>query len=127
MKWEDISSTLNDGLFYGDDVTDNLENFTKENVYSRYARTTHRLAVLEEEKATTESKRKRNEIKAKKRGKLVEDDGAKEFWNDELDLLLVEAVGETRREFWDDVARRIVAKGGKRINPADCERRYAGI
>ena len=127
LKWEEIASTLNNSLSCDDTPSKTDEKFTPENLYGRYVRATHRLAVLKEESATTELRTQRKVAKARKNGKTLDQEGLNSIWTSDLEVMLVEAVNETRAEFWENVVSRVLAKGGVRMHPADCERRYSSI
>ena len=152
LSWAEIAAELNAAQDKGKTPTLKSEAelttptpFTAELVYSRYIRTPARLSPPTSPKpkaaaisgasaagpftapgqATVPSSSLYFD-RTNDRGRPTHMKPKKAIWDDEMDMFLVEAVQETRAEFWGTVARRVREKteGKREVKPEECQGRY---
>ncbi|KAI9873690.1 MAG: hypothetical protein M1830_010715 [Pleopsidium flavum] len=116
LKWGEIAEQVNKQRV----TAGKVPGLTDNAVYSRYTRNAPRIAAAKGEvwdpKTVGPHPSKKTEPMAPITG-----------FDDKEDQRLVEAYTDIQKETWELVSQRIVAKGGRKHDPALCARRYQSI
>ena len=147
LSWAEIEKEMNNQRV----KTGRMPNLTENAVYSRYMRNAPRIAAANGEfwlprtrpaspadspspdannasasANQRSSKRKRSRDAATRKTAAVQRDfEATAQFTPEQDELLVRVYKEVLDETWETVSRRIVDRGGPKVDPETCARRYS--